>query len=263
MGPLSLKLQRARQKICIRYGMRSIIYCLLLLSSLPAFAQKIEADRPGETQGTSVVPRKKFQAEFSVQKEKHDEYYSTFHPEAQFRYGLFEKLELRAELKAETQKFSHDALTGLNPVELGFKFSIAEGKGAMPDISLLSEFGIPKLASGDFKTPNVLPVLRLLMQNKLNEKLTLGYNLGAEWDEAEQPPAWIYTISPQFELNDQWRLYLEAYGKFRNQHKPEEVVDASIAWLPANNIQIDVSGGAGISSEAPKYFLSLGFSFRL
>jgi hypothetical protein len=248
--------------------MRFLICCLALVVTLPVFAQQskqIETDRPGETQSPSVVPRKKFQAEIAVEKEAHDHEYRVFHPDALLKYGLFEKFELRVQFKGETQKFSgiKDALTGLNPVEFGFKLSIAEGKGATPDISLLSQFGIPKLSSGDFNIPNVLPKLRLLLQNKLSEKTKLGYNLGVEWDEPEQPPMWLYTISPQFDLTDHWHFYLEAYGKFRKESKPEEVLDASIAWLPNDHMQIDLNGGTGISSEAPKYFVSVGFSVRL
>ncbi len=248
--------------------MKLFISYILLLSSLSSIAQQskqIEADRPGETQNASVVQPKKFQVELSAQKEERDDESSVFHPEALFRYGLFKKFELRAQLRAETRKLTdaHLTLSGLNPVELGFKLSLIEGKGALPDVSVLSQFGLPELSSDDFKTPNVLPTLRLLLQNKLNDKISLGYNLGVEWDEAEQPPAWVYTISPQFDLTDHWQLYLEAFGRFRTESKPEEVLDASIAWIPVNNIQIDINGGAGISSAAPKYFISVGFAWRL
>jgi hypothetical protein len=248
--------------------MKASIVFFLLLFSLSASAQQskqIEADRPGETQSPSVVAAKKFQLETGIRKEAHESDYSILHPTALLRYGIIKQLEIRAELSGETHKFTdvNDALTGLNPVELGFKLMLKEGKGASPEISLLSQFAIPGLSSKDFETPNVLPEVRLLFQNEFNQKFGLQYNLGARWDEPGNPPGWLYTLSPQFELTDHLHIYLELYGEVRKNEKPEHVIDGSIAWLVTDNIQLDLNGGTGLSENAPKYIVSAGLSFRL
>jgi hypothetical protein len=244
----------------------SIAFAILLLSFSASAQQskQIETDRPGETQSPSIVPAKKFQVEAGIRKEENESDYSILHPTALLRYGLLKRLEVRAELTGETHKFTdiNDALTGLNPVELGFKLMLKEGKGASPAISLLSQFAIPKLSSKDFETPNVLPEVRLAFLNEFNQKFGLQYNLGARWDEPGNPPGWLYTLSPNYELTDRIHVFVEVYGEVRKNEKPEHVVDASIAWLLTDNLQLDVNGGTGISENAPKYVISAGVSVR-
>lgn len=248
--------------------MKRVILLCSVFYSFSASAQQskpIETDRPGETQSTSTMAAGKFQVEAAVHKEQNDNDYSLLHPSAVVRYGISKHLELRADVTAETHKFTdtHDALTGLNPVELGFKLKVKEAKGVVPAISLISHFAIPKLASKDFDTPNILPEVRLLLMNELSNSSELEYNLGVRWDEPGKSPGWLYTLSPNFELTHHLHIYLEVYGELRHHEKPAHVVDGSIAWLVNDNFQLDVNGGRGISENAPKYVLSAGVSVRL
>lgn len=246
--------------------MKQVIIIVSILYSISSLAQQskpIETDRPGETQSTSTVDVRKLQLEAAVHKEQNENDYSILHPSTVIRYGVSKHFEVRADITIETHKFPGDALTGLNPVELGFKLMLKEAKGAAPEVSLISHFAIPKLASKDFDTPVVLPEVRLLLMNELSKKSELEYNLGAKWDEPGKSPGWLYTISPNFEITHHLHIYVELYGEVRKHEKPEHVVDGSIAWMVNDNFQLDINGGTGISENAPKYLLSAGLSVRL
>jgi hypothetical protein len=247
--------------------------CLLLFIGLcfcvtNAIAQKnkIETDRPSETQSTELTEKGYFQAEIGFRKEQErGSDYSLFHPRAQLKYGLSEHFELRAGVDSKTERnFSENEFKyGLQPVELGFKAKLTESHGALPATTFLAQVGIPNWASEDHQQEQLLPKLRLLFENKLTEKLKLAYNAGAEWQGDGEGPQWIYTLSPQVELSDKWEAFVETYATFQNGHAAKQLIDGGFAYYPHQNIKLDLWGGKGLSHEAPDYFVSAGVSFRL
>src|SRR5215203_3041060 len=124
-----------------------LLFAFLCLSAnVLAQKNKIETDRPSETQATELTEKGYFQAEigFRKEQEKNDDY-TFFHPRASLKYGLSEHFELRAELDSKTERqFSKNEFKyGLQPVELGFKAKITEGHGALPAMTFLTQVGIP------------------------------------------------------------------------------------------------------------------------
>src|SRR3954466_11845941 len=100
---------------------------LILPAVLPVvlYAQeKIETERPTETQNAGLVPKGRFQAELGFRREQQDaEHYSYIHPNAYFRYGLFNHFEIRLRTPFETERIMDENKSnyGLRPVEVGFK----------------------------------------------------------------------------------------------------------------------------------------------
>jgi hypothetical protein len=226
--------------------------------------EKIQTDRPNETQNAETIEKGFFQAELGFRKEKEDEnQYKYLHPVALLKYGLTKRFELRAEVKETTQKFMNEKATGLLPLELGFKLNLVEGKGALPTTSLLTQVGFPDLASEAFKAEHLFPRVRLLFQNKLSDKIELGYNVGAEWDGETSTPQWVYTFSPQLELGEKAFVFAEAYGFLRKGEHPEHYADAGLGLFLSRNVVWDLSGGVKLSPHGSPYFLETGISFRL
>lgn len=238
-----------------------------LAAALPAFGQeKIETDRPGESQSTSLVPECYLQVESGYRKEQQKGAdYSVFHPQTDIRYGLSSHFELRAELTSASEKlFSlNENHYGLQPVQLGFKAEITEAKGARPATTFYTQVGIPNWASKDHRKEHVFPKIRLLLENKLTDKIQLLYNAGAEWDGEETAPQWLYTLAPQFELGEKWEVFLETYAYLQSRAAAQHHLDGGFAFYPNKNLKLDLWGGKGLSAEAFDYFVSLGVSFRL
>ncbi|HWR32769.1 MAG TPA: transporter, partial [Chitinophagaceae bacterium] len=150
------------------------------------------------------------------------------------------------------------------PLQLGFKVNLLKSKGIIPQISLIAHTGFNRIASkfgreGSFFSPS----FRFSLQNSITENFAIGYNFGAEWDDTNEPPVWLYTFAPGFNLGEKWYAYVEAFGFFYKDYAPAHSLDAGIAYYINNNIKVDASAGVGISKAAPCNYVSAGFSFRL
>jgi hypothetical protein len=100
------------------------------------------------------------------------------------------------------------------------------------------------------------------MQHTVSEKQTLSYNLGAEWDGDTAEPIFVYTLTTGYALTEKIGGYVELYGFLPQTQKPDHRFDAGFTYLFNPNHQLDLSGGVGISKNAPDYFISVGYSFR-
>ena len=229
--------------------------------------EKIDTDRPDQTESAFTVPRGYFQAEFGFNKENTSgRDYTLVHPTALLKYGLG-KIELRLE-STWSSEYEHVIPNpkwsrGLQPVEIGFKAALCEEKDFRPKISIIMHTTIPFLSSGIYKDSLLTPSFRFCLQHTTGERSALGINLGAEWDPHKKRPQWIYTIAQGFDLSEKWYAYIEAFGTISKGYLPEHSLDAGLAYYINPDVKVDISAGKGISSVAPKSYVALGFSFRI
>jgi len=246
--------------------MRFFLFAIVLATGFNTAAQdtKIKTDRPGETQNAELTNKGFFQVETGFTKEQHKEDETTvYHPEALLKYGLSDRVEIRSTVPFVTQKNPYQKNTGLQPIQFGFKLKILENKGAIPLTSLLTDFGIPTLASEAFKADKVFPVVRLLFINAISEKIKLAYNIGSEWDGFSSTPQWIYSFSPELEVGDKWEFFIELFGQIKKGEHPQHHFDGGLAYFISSNIKWDIYAGTGISPHAMDYIISSGISFQL
>ncbi len=64
-------------------------------------------------------------------------------------------------------------------------------------------------------------------------------------------------------LTEKLGMYVESYGLINSNTFPENMLDAGFTYSIRNNLQVDVSGGIGISEDAIDNFISAGLSWRL
>jgi len=229
--------------------------------------EKIDTDRPDQTESAVTVPNKYFQVELGFNKENlFGRNYDLIYPTALFKYG-FKKFELRLE---STYRSSYEHLipdpkwtSGLDPIEIGFKAAICEEKNWLPKTSVIFHLGLPTVASKPFRADHIAPSFRFTMQHSLSEKIGLGYNLGAEWDGFRSTPVWIYTFVTGIELGEKWYTYLEAFGFVQKSDPAQHNIDGGIAYYINRDVKLDVSTGFGISDTSPKNYYALGISFRV
>ncbi len=98
------------------------------------------------------------------------------------------------------------------------------------------------------------------MQHSLTKNISLGYNLGVEFDGTSDDPVFIYTLSTGFNLSEKLYTFIEVYGTLFED--AEHNIDAGFAYAVSKNFKVDISSGFGLSPNAPKYFISLGASVR-
>lgn len=239
----------------------------VLLCATAQEKERIETDRPNESELADLVPKRYFQIESGVYGEKISASANEIiHPHTLLRYGIGERIELRLLTNFSTLRekmISSDKITtGLEPVSPGVKISLLKQKNIIPSTSLLLHAGIPSLASKDFKAKHLAPEIRVLMENSLSDNIELTYNAGLQWDGFEKDPTWLYTISPGFDIGDRFEAFIEAYGYFNKYEAAQHTIDGGIEFFINKDFAVDICSGFGLNKSASGFFITFGGSIR-
>ena len=232
--------------------------------------EKIDTDRPDQTESVFTVPAGWLQGELGFAKERFSTSPHIINiwtlPTLLTRFGLSERFELRMineyEKWGNQSRLFKDTFNFL-PLQLGFKVNLIHEKGIIPEIAFIAHTGFNRIASefgrgGSFFSPN----FRFTFQHSMAEKYSLSYNFGAEWDNTYDPPTWLYTFAPGVNLGEKWYAYVEAFGFWRKKEPAQHNLDGGIAYYITDHMKADLSAGMGISPAAPAYYFAIGFSFR-
>lgn len=248
---------------------KTILFFFLILFALSGDAQEItpiQTDRPDQTETPFITPRRQVQMEIGFVYEKENKQTTNFtYPNILTKLGLSKRVELRLVTEyGGTQKEVADVATttnAVNPTLIGCKVNFFEEKKILPQTSMIMHFGVPFLAGKAFRKQQNFITFRFLMQHTLNEKFSLSYNLGAEWDGIKPDATGIYTLSLGYSASPRIGSYIELYGFHHGTHFMHQY-DMGLTYLLNRNLQLDISGGLGLSPSAPDYFVGCGISFR-
>ncbi|MGJ8591331.1 MAG: transporter [Aquaticitalea sp.] len=235
-------------------------------------AQPLITDRPDATESPTAMPKGYFQIEtggyyesFEENGIKNENYtYNT----TLVRYGLLKNLELRlgwdfVEGRSTINGIHQDNVTsGLNPLLLGFKTTITQEKGLMPEIGFLGHLYLPFTAGSDYKPETTGVDFRFSFAHSLSERSSIAYNLGAAWQDDSPETAYLYTIAYGYSITDKIGAYAELYGDFPENSQSNHFWDAGLTYLISNNVQLDTTFGTSIT-KGQDLLLSAGISFRI
>jgi len=244
--------------------LKKIVFLLLFPGA--CFSQKtepIQADRPDQTETPAIVPKGMFQLEMGFTFQKNESHNQTWNlPSSLWKYGINDNFELRLIAEFVSEKINYEKISGFTPVLIGFKFRLCEEKGIVPKTSFIGHVSIPSTAFSNYKTDFSAPEFRFTLQHTLSEKLSLGYNLGCEWDGVTPAPTYIYTLTTGFAVTDKFGSYIELFGFAPQDDSVNHNLDGGITYLISNNFMVDLSSGVGLTDNAPEHYVALGFSFR-
>jgi len=231
-------------------------------TNLYAQIAPIQPDRPGESESTTIVPKNYIQIETGFLVEKESATSKNYdHPSVLWKYGLNEKLEFRLITALASQTKNHQTITGLKPLTAGFKVNLWKQKGLMPTGSFIGQLTTSNMGSKVFQTTFIAPSFRFLMQHKFG-KVAIGYNLGVEWDGETPEPTYIYTFTEVTAVTKKVNCFVELYGFAPSLSQAYHSVDGGLTYLLSKNLVADISGGFGLTHNAPDNYVSLGFSYR-
>lgn len=247
-----------------------VIPFILIYSVVFAQVEKIDTDRPDQTESANTVPKKwmQFELGFLMQTDtysKKEKDITYQHPTLLTRYGLTNNFELRliTTYGTELHKNNHissNRKTGMQSVQVGGKLNIVKEKQGQPTITLIAHYDIRR-----FQTPQHDSVdganFKISLQHTLSKKISLGYNLGMEWENFSISPAYTYTIAPGIDFNENWYGYVELFGSIYKNEKPQHRFDAGLAWYAKPDLKFDISAGTGISKEAAGWYIAVGGSY--
>jgi len=227
-------------------------------------------DRPGQTNPPNVLASGVVQLETGFSRETINadgtQTINYLYNTSLVRLGLMTNCELRMVVEysgTRTDSGSQSsALQGFNPVSIGTKIMICPEKGILPQTAMNVAFTLPYVGRREFRPSFLAPSFFLLMQNTLSEKLSLGYNLGLQWD-GEQPNATaVYSISPSLTVAEGLSVFAEFYGFSTEKSFSNYRADMGCAYLINDNVQVDFSAGVGLNTAAPDSFVAFGLAWR-
>lgn len=225
----------------------------------------IEADRPDQTETASLVPKGYFQMENGFSIEDTEPGFIYTHPSTLWKVGVSEYFELRVITEyINIQLDPNPKVDGFLPVKVGFKSKLFEQNGLIPKTSFIGHLSIPGLASKQFQQTYFAPDMRLAFQYAIGDRYAVGYNFGAEWDGETPRPDFIYTLSVSAGLFSGLSVYAEGYGSVPQQREDDAElrIDGGFTYLVSNDVLVDISGGIGITDNAPERYVAIGLSYR-
>ena len=246
---------------------RLLFVIVTLFVAMSASAQEqaeFTADRPGASTGPAVVGHRVVQLEQGVQYDGDGGAGIFTFSNTLLRYGLFENMELRLGgdgfiyMSDEESKFK-PAFSGLS---LGTKIKCFEGRGAIPAVSVLADFALPYTASEGFNTEHLAPSLYLLFENPVNDWLSIGYNVGAEWDGSEAVPTTFAALCFGFSLTDNLGCFAESYNYF-GRYGNIYAVDFGFNLMVARRVQLDIAANLDVCNPRQSWTVSFGVAWQI
>ena len=238
-------------------------------------AQKSEivTDRPDQTEAPSLVPAGGLQIETGFIYEQDDNvnihnknitYNTTL-----LKYGVNQNFELRliSEYLGERTDMDQETLSnvkGISPLALGVKIRLADERGFWPQAALIGHINV-KTGSREFTPKYTAADFRFTFAHTLSDKFSLSYNAGAEWSGEDETPeaTFLYTASLAYEITDKLGAFIETYSFFPEGQGADNRFDGGLTYKFSPVIQWDISGGIGLSDNAPDEFISTGISARM
>jgi hypothetical protein len=245
------------------------------LTSKPANSKTytLATDRPSVSFSAYTAPKNTFIAETGyfrqVEKEGDATYAFSTSPNLSFRVGLSERVELR--LGWEYNRLSYrlrnnqSISQGSGATTLGFKATLFEEKGILPQTAFLGALQFPQTAVEAFDAGFISPYFRFLFQNNLSNKVAIFYNLGANFgvdSEGAPQTSATYTLGVGTALVGNLSAFVEVFGIIPERERAaQHGIDAGLTYLFKQQFQTDASFGYGLVGFAPDWFFNVGFSF--
>ncbi|UCG28935.1 MAG: transporter [Bacteroidales bacterium] len=254
-----------------------LLYFLIWSTSV-SLSQEIErdllpelvTDRPDQTESSAIIPLHHLQIEsgFILEQISHslrNIYYNT----TILRYGISNRFEMRlgmnyASLEMEDTLNSEPvSKKGFSPVSVGGKIQLSYENGWIPEMALLVHFTIPNTGNKEFTINCLRPSLKLAASHTLSNRISVGYNLGAERDCVNKLILGAFTMVMGLDITEKLGGFIEMYGYTTEERSFDLRSDAGFTLLIKHNLQLDLSGGIGLNKIAPDAFFNIGFSWRI
>ena len=254
---------------------------LLPALSLTAFGRveaqvpELVSDRPDQTESSETVGAGYVQFEFGWTHSEYDDggdVTSDAFPETLVRVGVADDLELRFGFDGHVweKADNHGRENGTGDLGVSLKWKLWEQSGRRPQTAVLAGTSIP---AGDatFSSERFDPSIRLACSHAMSETLSLGYNVAGLWATEEDAAgdrdttaSVAYSAVLGIALSDQFGTFVEFFGtRPTGAGQPAHSLDTGLTYLIADDVQIDIVGGVGLSDAADDWFIGAGLVWRV
>jgi len=252
----------------------SILLSVLCLCSVPAaLGDPLQPDRPGQANPPTVLAPGVVQIEggFTFQRET-DEDPDTDTltvPEIELRLGVHDRLELQASADGFVREWRDGGgnRSGGSDLGLAARALLWRQSAWRPATALGFSLSIPT-GSGFATSDGVDPEFAVLYAWDIGQRWNLNGNFDfASESQGNDDSSHNFVFSPSLALgltiNDRVGAFIEYYGAIDDDAPDQHSVDGGFSFLANDDLQFDLSAGAGLNDAAPDFFLSAGVAWRL
>jgi len=239
-----------------------LILSLFLVSKISP--QELITDRPDQTESAVTVPFHSLQIETGFAYESFEENNLSVENYSiagtLFRYGLDENVESRFGIGYLIHK-AEETTVDFDDLLIGLKINFFREDTAPIDLGLLAHVIVPIFPL--FSLQLVEPELIFAASRSLSDRFSLSANFGGTYNRQWSEIIYIYTGALGISLNDELNAFAELYGNFSAPFSPIHNFDGGFTYLFSSDLQLDISGGKGITGTDSFLFISSGISLRI
>ena len=252
----------------------AVVFVPLLVVATAA-ADPLSADRPGVTNPPDVVAPGAIQFEGGLSFERDTRgggpnVNTITVPEGLVRVGLLPPLEFRVSADGyvlEERSGGNDESSG-SDLAIGSRARLLDQKGIRPATAIEFDLSLPT-GSDAVTSDGVDPSGLLLVEWEFCDRFALDGNLGfASVSLGQHDSGRAFQVAPSLSLGAsigaRANVFIEYYATFSDRGVADQnAVDGGFSWLVDDNLQLDVSVGAGLDDAAPDFSVSTGVAWRL
>lgn len=235
----------------------------LIHGSLFGQSDKMQTDRPDQSDGATTVLPKELQLETALILDVFKGESNAFVSATTIRYGLLKKLEARLLVEQGYHRDLHIEATahGQYPVALSSKLTILEQHPVIPDLALMAYLQIPVTSQ---KLPKIWsPAFTLIAEKKICE-LTLTTNMGIRQAAFENSWAWQASADSKYEISKSVDIFFEYFAQYAAHEYPLHNVDGGVLFHLNKKLMLHLAGGTNIFyHDGGYYFFNTGFAVHI
>jgi hypothetical protein len=235
----------------------------LLISGHVATADEsgvIIAERPGFSSSTATLDPSVVQVESGYQY-THDGGSIDFDdhtlPFLLMRFGLVENVELQFSWAGYSwTEASNINVNGTNDAGVGVKWQLNNSDATVP-VALFAGLSLP-IGTDEYSNDSVDPTVGAFW----------SYSAGMDWfgtvllGESDGDLSIGNAVGINIPVNADTGAFVEYFGNYARGGGPAHYLNGGFAYLPRNDLQLDVNAGLGLNSRAADLFIGFGIAYR-
>ena len=254
----------------------------IVVSIFSSTGQSYRPERPHVARSGYVLPINTFSLEFGSDVEVIDaDHLGVNHAQLDLRIGMMKLMEMTFGFSLPgrwqpvddpvVRSNGHEYIVGFASPKLGVKLTMKEKEEASK--MAMAFFGSASLNLGSkrFKDTKVLPAFSVAMDIDWNERTNMRVNYGVVWKENNLvfdpegnpviDPFVLVALNVNGRLNDKLSMFGEFHALVKhNNFKSGYYMSGGWIVHLKDNVQLDISGGAGLSPESSLGMARIGFS---
>lgn len=229
----------------------------------PTDAQPIATDRPGVTNGSTVVPFGSLQAENALSWIVQHGSNLLAAPQTRLRLGIANCTEAVIDTPNYVYKLNGSQPSGGSDVVVSFKRQLPNFLGFTASAVAGSAFpsGSDQISGKGYQPYIQFPWSHDLTENGDWEAVGM---FSVTWfpSESERNPTFEPTFSIERNFGQTAELFAEYAGDYDHK-QPAQLIDGGGTWKVTPLQQLDIEFGMGLNRATVDHFVGIGYSFRL